>query len=249
LLAQFESWDGYRKFSLSVQRKARHVFEDHVYKFLEAVIATSEKRKRELPIDRFLWRAQQGDHWEEVSVEGETFPDQQPLPPNRMKPLPHSAREGRVNPKGIPCLYLATDKDTAMAEIRPWIGSYISVGQFKTLRNLNLVDCSIEHARGFTFYRTEPDPAKREEAVWAEIDSSFSEPKIQTNPMLNMLPHRFLLKHFEKTVMTESCTRAIWEKGSMLLFLISMLQSLSIAVFLERNHSNSSLNKLATPIS
>lgn len=198
MLAQFESWDGYRKFALSVQRKARHVFEDHVYKFLETVIATSEKRKRELPIDRFLWRAQQGDHWEEVSVEGETFPDQQPLPPNRMKPLPHSAREGRVNPKGIPCLYLATDKDTAMAEIRPWIGSYISVGQFKTLRNLNLVDCSVEHARGFTFYRTEPDPAKREEAVWAEIDSSFSEPINSDESNAEYAPTQILAEAFRK---------------------------------------------------
>lgn len=90
-----------------------------------------------------------------------------------MKPLPHSAREGRVNPKGIPCLYLADDKDTAMAEIRPWVGSYISVGQFKTLRNLNLVDCSVKHAQGLTFYHTEPAPAEREEAVWAEMTALF----------------------------------------------------------------------------
>jgi hypothetical protein len=147
---------------------------------------------------RYLWRAQQGDHWEEVTAGGETFPDQQPLPPERMKPLPYSAREGRVNPKGIPCLYLADDKDTAMAEIRPWIGSHISVGQFKTLKELNLVDCSVEHARNFTFYLTEPDPAKREEAVWAEIDRSFSEPVNADDSIAEYAPTQILAEAFRK---------------------------------------------------
>ena len=197
-MEEFESWDGYHKFAFSVQRTARHIFEGHVYKFLETVIATSEKRKRNLPVGRFLWRAQQGDHWEEVSVGGETFPDQQPLLPERMKPLPHSAREGRVNPKGIPCLYLADDKDTAMAEIRPWVGSYISVGQFKTLRNLNLVDCSVKHAQGLTFYHTEPAPAKREEAVWAEIDRSFSEPVNADESIAEYAPTQILAEAFRK---------------------------------------------------
>ena len=197
-MAEFESWESYFKFAHSVRRKARHVFEDHVDKFLEKVIATSEKRKRELPIGRFLWRAQQGDHWEDVCIDGETFPDQQPLPPDRMKPLLYTAREGRVNPKGIPCLYLATDKDTAMAEIRPWIGSYISVGQFRTLRNFVLVDCSVEHARSFILYHTEPDPAKREEAVWAEIDKAFSEPVDVDESSAEYAPTQILTEAFRK---------------------------------------------------
>src|ERR1039458_6332974 len=36
-----------------------------------------------------------------------------------MKPKPEKAKEGRVNPKGIPCLHLATHEDTAMSEVRP----------------------------------------------------------------------------------------------------------------------------------
>ena len=48
-----------------------------------------------------------------------------------MKPLGGRATDGRANPRGIPCLYLATTKETAMSEVRPWIGSYVSAGQFE----------------------------------------------------------------------------------------------------------------------
>ena len=45
-----------------------------------------------------------------------------------MKPLERIALEGRTNPKGIPYLYLSSKKETAMSEVRPWIGGYISLG-------------------------------------------------------------------------------------------------------------------------
>ena len=47
--------------------------------------------------------------------------------PNRMKPLVNKAIEGRINPKGIPYLYLSTKKETAMSEVRPWIGAAIAL--------------------------------------------------------------------------------------------------------------------------
>jgi hypothetical protein len=94
--------------------------------------ATSNTRKMDFPSKRFLWRAQLGDHCEEVEIDGELSSEQGPLPLARMKPLAHSPHEGRVNPKGIPCLYLTTEKDTAMAEVRPWIGSLSSNSKCNT---------------------------------------------------------------------------------------------------------------------
>ncbi|MFZ0569740.1 MAG: RES domain-containing protein [Rhodomicrobium sp.] len=44
-----------------------------------------------------------------------------------MKPIPNWLSEGRANPRGIPYLYLASTRDTALAEVRPWIGSHITV--------------------------------------------------------------------------------------------------------------------------
>jgi hypothetical protein len=79
-----------------------------------------------------------------------------------------------VNAKGIPCLYLSTDHDTAMAESRPWIGSYVSVASFEVLRDLTVVDCSADSLR--CFYGKEPPLDKREEQVWGDINHAFSEP-------------------------------------------------------------------------
>jgi len=74
----------------------------------------------------------------------ETVTEDYPFDTKRMKPLLGRAREGRANPKGIPYLYLATHRDTAVAEVRPWKGGAVSVGQFKIMRDLKLVNTTIE---------------------------------------------------------------------------------------------------------
>jgi len=116
-----------------------------------------------------------------------------------MKPLSNKASEGRVNPKGIPYLYLATDKETAMAEIRPWLGSEISVGQFKILQDLVVVDCSIHegHKGGFTFYLKEPNPEKRERAVWSDIDDAFSTPVNPSDHSADYVPTQIIAELFK----------------------------------------------------
>jgi len=215
-MSEFESQNSYSHFEHSVKRKARYVFEEKADKFLRTVLETSEHRKRKLPKDRFLWRAQQGDHWVTVcNDDGEEFEDQQPLPPDRMKPLTASAREGRANPKGIPCLYLATDKETAMAEVRPWIASYISVGQFKTLRDLTLVDCSVEHAAGpfAHIYMKEPAPPEREKAVWAAIDYAFSEPASPDDSTADYAPTQILAEAFRNHGYDGIIYKSMLEKG------------------------------------
>ncbi|WP_413769916.1 RES domain-containing protein, partial [Vibrio vulnificus] len=70
-----------------------------------------------------MWRAQAGHDDREYYQDG-IYIDDFPVPysENRMRPLLNSASEGRANPKGIPCLYVASTKETAMSEIRPWLG-------------------------------------------------------------------------------------------------------------------------------
>jgi hypothetical protein len=105
-----------------------------------------------------------------------------------MKPLRDRAREGRANPKGIPYLYLATHQDTAMAEVRPWVGSYVSVAQFVLKRDVRIVDC-IASDRRFILYSQEPDPEERERAVWRDIDRGFSQPVTSGDDGANYAPH------------------------------------------------------------
>ena len=48
-------------------------------------------------------------------------------------PPPEKSTAGRANPAGIPYLYLANDPATALAEVRPMPGSYVTVAKFRKI--------------------------------------------------------------------------------------------------------------------
>ncbi|TPQ27605.1 RES family NAD+ phosphorylase [Methylomonas koyamae] len=182
----FKSWQSFRQFREKIYSKTRFVYDDETMSFIDEIIDTSKYRIAKLLEGKILWRAQIGaenearviydDDDNPISIESE------PYLPVRMYPRSNLATEGRVNPKGIPYLYLATDRETAMSECRPNIGTKISVGKFKIIRSLNIVDCSMNHAsEDQIFYNIdtgwyEPDEAEREKAVWTDIDKAFSIP-------------------------------------------------------------------------
>ena len=55
-------------------------------------------------------------------------------------PPSHKATGGRLNPPGLPFLYCASDKDTAIAEMRPWKGAYLTVANVAVIKELKVVD-------------------------------------------------------------------------------------------------------------
>src|SRR6185295_7487847 len=125
-MAEFESWKQYWEFSWFIMRKSRHILDAKNQGFLDAVVETGAKRKVTMEKGTALWRAQLGnerrsepildDNQEEI----DSFEVEDPLLPKRMVPMTDRAFEGRVNAKGIPCLYCSTEKETAMKEVRPW---------------------------------------------------------------------------------------------------------------------------------
>lgn len=80
----------------------------------------------ELPTDWFRARAQVDD--------APYSPDDMGAPPKRL------ASHGRANPAGIPYLYIASDAETAVSEIRPHTGELISIAQFHINESLNFID-------------------------------------------------------------------------------------------------------------
>lgn len=111
-----------------------------IERFLAAAVATIKHRKRILRKGARLFRAQRGYILKSEEDIGTEIPDA--FMPERMRPLRDKASEGRVNRKDKPCLYLAEHKDTAMAEVRPWIGAYVTLAVFEVVRDCALVDCS-----------------------------------------------------------------------------------------------------------
>lgn len=196
-MLEFKSWRDFREFEQATKNQARYVRAPEVEAFLNTVLQTTEKRVEVIAKDQILWRAQLGCDWEPIYEENEYIDDgPTPHPPERMKPLSGRANEGRANPKGIPYLYLATNRDTALAEVRPWLGSYISVGQFKTLRELRLVNCTTGQ-NGFLVYPKEPSAEKREESVWTDIDRAFARPVTPSDDIADYAPTQIIAELFK----------------------------------------------------
>ena len=213
-MAEFESAYGYSAFARFVKQKARYILDADNQTFIELLIETSKSRKSSLPKGTLLWRAQLGSDWQYAFLDrddsgNEIFePEKSPYPytTERMIPLPDRAYEGRVNPKGIPCLYLATDRDTAMSEVRPSIGSYVSVAQFVVLRALTLVDCSSEsippktrqHLLKLLLRSDDFDAEHREISVWSDVNEAFAAPVNRTDDLADYAPTQLMAEAFQR---------------------------------------------------
>jgi hypothetical protein len=181
-MAQFKSgWD-FIHFSETVRSRYRYAHTPETREFLQVLVETSNSRVIVIPATSTYWRAQLGCSTAERSHEeaDQTIIVEEwvPFPIERMKPRRNAAHEGRVNPKGIPCLYLATTKETAMSEVRPWLGAKVSVAAFRIERNLNVVNASVDHHK-----KPDPDlllgnptPEEIVAGIWGHIDRAFSQP-------------------------------------------------------------------------
>lgn len=179
-MAEFESFRGYDRFSSTVMRKTRYCFGPKCLEFVNQVIESSASRKRTIVEGETFWRAQSGGD-DKVTIEDGielTLLGCSPFSAERMAPLTHCATEGRVNSKGIPCLYCATERETAMAEMRPWTGSLISVAQLQVVRDLDVVDCTLDSDWLYnpSWIENEPDQQSREKHIWWNINEAFSRP-------------------------------------------------------------------------
>jgi len=114
-----------------------------------------------------------------------------------MKPLSDRALEGRANPKGIPVLYLCSNKEAAMSEVRPWLGSMISLAQFETTKPLKVVDCTRSSEQRTLIYFDEPSDDEIDSAVWSEIDRAFTKPVTRSDDSSEYVATQILTELFQ----------------------------------------------------
>jgi RES domain-containing protein len=193
-MAEFASWKSYQRFSLAVIRATRYLFDKETEDFLATIVATSESRIFGVPKGTELWRAQLHEPNQKM------WEVKEPFGAERMKPL-SNCKEGRINPKNIPCLYLALEEKTAMSEVRPWIGAVGTLAEFVTERDLNLVHCvgklSTDPPPWFTHLPKEPTRDERERFVWRTLNAAFSEPITPTDSTADYAPTQVLAEVFK----------------------------------------------------
>jgi hypothetical protein len=197
MTSDFKSHSSYRDFAFSVRRCWRYVRTPEDHSFAEAVLATSSGKSQEVPAGETVWRAQAGCNlrkFDEVDVEV-------PFSRERMKPpldwqLEGRAPEGRINPQGIPFLYVATNMETAIGEVRPYLGALVSVAELRTNRQLRLINCTTDERIPNIIYFAEPSGDERTLAVWRDIDRAFSQPVNVSGDRADYAETQFLAELF-----------------------------------------------------
>lgn len=109
-------------------------------------------------------------------------------------PPAHEASHGRVNPVGIPYLYLASNIDTAVSEVRPWIGCKITVAEFALKKGISVVNFSNKVSRN----ALKDEQCEVKEGIWRDwISYLFSMP-FDPRDDIAYIPTQYISERFKK---------------------------------------------------
>jgi hypothetical protein len=137
-----------------------------------------------------------GSTWYRARVhEGRRFYDRHELG----APPPDKTRNGRANPAGIPYLYLASSAETAMAEVRPPTGAFVTIGAFEILPAQEIVDLYQPRNSFSPFRHLEEDMA----IVRADLDfletlgRELSRPVLPSEADIEYVPSQFVCEYLK----------------------------------------------------
>jgi hypothetical protein len=146
------------------------------------------------------WRARLGCETKEVEETDDNLTviveQDMPFSAAGMKPIPNWQGEGRAHPRGIPCLYLASTRETALAEVRPWLEAPISVSRLKINRDLKVILCSVEHEKG-SFLKIFDQSLSRADGIWIAIDQAFATPVSKEDETRQYIPTQIIAELFK----------------------------------------------------
>ncbi len=128
------------KFKTDLKERNYYLFEEDALNKLEVPL---KRLQRKISENTELFRSRIGYLDKEVDTVLEDFKQKikSPYSNSQLKQPPsYLAQAGRSNRQGISFLYLASDKNTSISEVRPDPGNYVSVGKFVCTTNLTLID-------------------------------------------------------------------------------------------------------------
>jgi len=172
--------DDYKLFYEETLYSRRYVHTKRVNAFLDIFRDSIRNNYIQLYKGNVYYRAQNG------CLENEKR-KKEPYKKERMFPLKRQAREGRINPKGIPYLYLTESIDNALFEIGSNYKSYVSIGRFVLKRNIQVV-CFYNLLLNFWPELIISDKSSPSVTVWNEINQAFAKPIKNTDQTAEYVP-------------------------------------------------------------
>ena len=190
----FESKYIFRHFERSVRETFRYAQSPELVAFLEELVVTSSRFVANLKAETVLYRARLGHGWERGGdKQRDGLDHRRAYRLKEMIPDPKYAADGRVNARGIACLYLAEQAETAVLEVRPQSGFYVSLARFRILRDLHLVDFSKHLMEDMLApCSASPTPEQIETRVWMDINSAFSAPVTRADEAASYIPTQII---------------------------------------------------------
>ena len=201
-MSLFKSEDDWLNFCQYLTYRNRYILDPVSEDFLAALNDTSKKRTSTVESGKIFYRSRIGSDkgWHhhdsnkfsvgDYYFRGAISPDKMGPPPSEVSP------NGRMNPNGVSYLYLAGDRETAIAEMRPWLGEEISVGEFELLKDVRLLDTSNDNTLD-TNLNHNAKPRNIENLIWGRINQTLSTPVLKDEKNFKYAPTQYLAEYFK----------------------------------------------------
>ncbi|HDR4509985.1 TPA: RES family NAD+ phosphorylase [Bacillus cereus] len=126
------------------------------------------------------------------------------LDKNKMGAPPQKfATAGRANSEGISHLYLASDIETVISEVRPSLSDTVYIGRFPIKEKLNVIDFRM--LKGLDVFRMDdPTMYAINLDVFNEMNKAISKPVRSGDSKLDYLPTQFIVDFIKSLNETES---------------------------------------------
>ena len=130
---------------------------------------------------------------------------------------------GRINPEGIGVLYLASDRDTVLNEVRASAFDYVTIGHFKSLRDIRVVDLSGMHMISPFIYESGLAQFAANLTVFNDIAKEIAKPLRRSDSPLEYLPTQYITEfiksqeydgvQYASTMRTGGYNVAVFDEG------------------------------------
>lgn len=117
-----------------------------------------------------------------------------PIPASDMGPPPGeiARRGGRANPAGISYLYVAEEQETAVAEIRPYVGALVSVCSMKAKKPLKVADITQIHGIENVFSHSDLKAQVQRNGLLNVLNRELARPVKPDDSEIEYVPTQYL---------------------------------------------------------
>lgn len=203
----FEGTYDWYAFKYDVLENRRFCHSKKSDNFLKTVASVARSQVKLLDVGQKFYRARIGREESKLKKNKTLFPAK-PYSGKDIGIPPHAKRtHGRANPIGIGYLYLATDKETAIAETKPYKSADVSIACFETRKKLRLVDFSSETYKGFflpadmsynlaELFKANPDQI--EKIIWGQLNFDFAKPLSPEDSQFEYIPTQVIAEKIKE---------------------------------------------------